>query len=112
MTVAKRVQDRPKITEIPEFTSDQEAFDWWAEHGQEVDAEAFPLVPVRFDIRPPVRKTSLLSVRVEPELARRISDLAAAHNMTASALARQILDQWQRSQPPQEGTSDSDATPA
>lgn len=85
-----------KITHIPEFASAAEERAWWAEHGANVDLDAFPVETMTFDIKPRRAKSRVVTIRMEPELLDRYEALAQARDMTITGLMREVLDRWSR----------------
>jgi len=90
-----------KITEIPEFSSEEEERQWLDTHGRDLDLSAFPAVDMTFDIEPRRTKDRVITIRMEQDLADQYRQQAAIRNMTPTALMREVLQKWQESLIPQ-----------
>ena len=87
-----------KITEIPGFQSEDEALAWWDEHGQDLDLDAMPDADIEFDVQRRPRRRATVTLRVEPSLVEAYRQLSEARDMKYSALMREVLTRWARSQ--------------
>lgn len=87
-------EERPRITEIPDFASDAEEREWWDEHGADVDPDAFETVHMYFDIQPRGPRSKRLTLRLRPETIDRYRQIADDMGIGYTSLMVEVLDKW------------------